>query len=153
MLSDCANEQCGISNVFADMNEGKPLKFTQDFEEKELYFCCPAEATLDPFSWSKWKRVAKGVDEFGEVEFNEQWAPHTGTRREFLYEYQEALENYIAHKGHINSFNWNWKRAEHKLLIEPALTGIDPVGGNAAMGGCDWASTVDHMRAFTMTCK
>jgi hypothetical protein len=63
------------------------------------------------------------------------------------------LESYIAHKGHVNTFNWNWKRAEHKLLVEPALTGIDPVGGNAAMGGCDWASTVDHMRAFTMTCK
>ena len=76
--------------MYSDMNGGRPLVFTEDFVEKELYFCCPAEATLDPFSWSKWRKVMTGVDEFGEVEFNEQWAPLTGTRRQFLFEFQDA---------------------------------------------------------------
>jgi hypothetical protein len=128
------------------------LPWTKDFETRNLHFACPVEATLAPMDWCKWYKVAKGVDEFNDIQYHEQWAAYTGTRRQFLYELQESFEAYVAHKHHVNTFNWSWKRAEHKLLLDYAVTGVVPAGGVPAMGGCDWASTVDHMRAFTMTC-
>ena len=154
VLGECAKGKCGISNKFSHVNGGRPIEFMQNFKPKELYFTCPVEAGTprDTMSWNKWCKVPTGIDEFGDVEHLEQWAPVTGTRRQFLYELQEAVEVYISHKHHVRTFNWNWKRAEHKLLVEYGTTGKVPEGGVPAMGGCDWASTVDHQRAFTMTC-
>jgi hypothetical protein len=151
---------CGISNTFGEMNGGNPIPFTSEFDDKELYCACPVEATNDPMSWNKWCKVPTGLDEFNDIQYLEQWAPYSGTRRQFLYELQAAHEKYVEHKHHVRTFNWAWKRAEQKLLVEHGLTGKVPhagvygrsAGKVPAMGGCDWASTVYHQRAFTMTC-
>jgi hypothetical protein len=120
VLGECAKRQCGISNKFSNVNGGRPIEFTQNFKPKELCFTCPVEAGTprDTMSWNKWRKVPTGMDEFGDVEKPRTVGPcHRHPQEVSVRTAGGGGSLRMSHKHHVRTFNWNWKRAEHKLLV------------------------------------
>ena len=106
---------------------------------------CPTEATDDVLTWWKWiKRSRSSAEEDGKTFTTEEWAPYTGTRKEFLGELRAALETavtpYFYHK-------WRHRWIRHSIKLHESRK-----DGRTATELADYAAVLDTPREKTGTC-
>lgn len=162
----CHNGKCGECG-WAKIHTGpKTVVPLGDGETAEIQ-ACRVESSDAPFAWYSWQRLtntvpsSKGDDDpdhtvsgKSKATYSTYWFPVTGTRAQFMVALRNAYVEYRVHMFWVQWHSHAQKRAQYKLLIEPAISGRGKVAAwqrDFIMSHSDFAATITIPRSAEAT--